>query len=533
MNIQNRLHTILDIISQDMHEREEVLRVALLGALCGQNSFLYGPPGTGKSLIARRISQVFKSTEYFETLMHSFMQPSEVFGPVSISALKNDQYLHQVDGYLPSAGFAFLDEIWKAHPSILNTLLTIINEGVFHNGNQAIHVPLKGVISASNETPTENQGLDALYDRFSLRLIVPPIQNNSNFESLINSSTNTAEVSIPEQYVITDEEWTQWQTEIEQVELSRETLNMIFLIRYQLNERGEELQVYASDRRWKKAASLLKASAFFSGRKTTNVADGLLLQHALWTNEKNQKDIALIVKTAAKECGLDIGADLAQLAQSKDQLADQISIKERQPAQQLKVYEFKDGQYYYKGQHPLTVMSSTSNTAGGLFASAWRVSHQPNNSKKQDIYVRVNEYNTQQVNHVYDQSGQPIEGYHVQFSKDGKCLLKSEFTRLTEQFGLDPEEIEFKPVIETNKPKGSKGSPKKAAQLLQETQQLKAAYQTALHKHQVKFEQIRPELNSLFTSEGQSKPILKGIEKQQRNLKVHIKDLERLERECV
>ena len=39
-------------------------------------------------------------------------------------------------------------------------------------------MPLKSLISASNEVPAENQGLDALYDRFILRLLVPPIQEN-------------------------------------------------------------------------------------------------------------------------------------------------------------------------------------------------------------------------------------------------------------------------------------------------------------------------------------------------------------------
>ncbi|OLP94601.1 hypothetical protein AK812_SmicGene23371 [Symbiodinium microadriaticum] len=47
-----------------------------------------------------------------------------------------------VEGFLPTADVAFLDEVFKANSSILNALLTLLNERIFDNGGERIDVPL-------------------------------------------------------------------------------------------------------------------------------------------------------------------------------------------------------------------------------------------------------------------------------------------------------------------------------------------------------------------------------------------------------
>jgi len=84
MNLQPRMEKLISAVSDGMYEREEIIAVALLGALCGQNTFLYGPPGTAKSLISRRIACAFAKPAYFEYLMNRFSTPEDVFGPWGI-----------------------------------------------------------------------------------------------------------------------------------------------------------------------------------------------------------------------------------------------------------------------------------------------------------------------------------------------------------------------------------------------------------------------------------------------------------------
>jgi len=183
MNLKARITAIIENLNQGIHERNEVIAVSFLAAFSDQNIFLFGPPGTAKSLIARRLSHAFETTHYFEYLMQRFSTPEEVFGPVSITELKKDNYKRKTKGFLPQSDFAFLDEIWKSSPAILNTLLTIINEKLFRNGTETESVPLKALIAASNETPPQGQGLEALYDRFLVRLYIPPMEGKEKFES--------------------------------------------------------------------------------------------------------------------------------------------------------------------------------------------------------------------------------------------------------------------------------------------------------------------------------------------------------------
>lgn len=115
------------------------VRLLLLAVMAGEHLLLLGPPGTAKSALGRRLSALMSGV-YFERLLTRFSVPEELFGPLSMRALEQDQYVRQVQGFLPAADVAFLDEVFKGNSAILNTLLTIVNEGLFDNGSQRIKV---------------------------------------------------------------------------------------------------------------------------------------------------------------------------------------------------------------------------------------------------------------------------------------------------------------------------------------------------------------------------------------------------------
>ena len=327
--LSERINKLAAALSDGVYEREDTIKLCLLAALAGESVFLLGPPGIAKSLIAKRLIQAFDNSSYFEYLMTRFSTPEEVFGPLSIQELKdNGRYVRLTDGYLPTAQVVFLDEIWKAGPAILNTLLTVVNEKTFKNGSEIQRVPMRLLVSASNELPDEDSGLDALYDRMLVRIFVNRIQNKQNFKSMLTTGTSQ-EAVIPPGLAITDIEYHQWQKELDTLELSDNSFNKLFELKTMLESKIQkhgvdiaESDLYVSDRRWKKAVKLLKASAFFSGRDSVNPLDIMLLQDCLWNSPESREIVRSVVKEFALNQAFDQQESKHQIELCREELED-------------------------------------------------------------------------------------------------------------------------------------------------------------------------------------------------------------------
>lgn len=297
-DLKLRITSLLGQLNERVFEKEHIVALSLLSAMAGESIFLLGPPGVAKSMVARRLKLAFRDASAFEYLMSRFSTPDEIFGPVSISKLKDsDTYERIVEGYLPSAGVAFLDEIWKAGPAIQNALLTIINEKIYRNGQFSIRVPLKGLIAASNELPAQGQGLDALWDRFLIRCLVGGITDESEFDRMI-SSTDESEPVVDDDLLITDEEYAEWEKSVAAIKIHYSIFEVIHHLKDQIEQYNRKVQneglvtnpLYVSDRRWKKMVKLLKTSAFLNDSDTIRLSDCTLLSYCLWS-EIEQMDI--------------------------------------------------------------------------------------------------------------------------------------------------------------------------------------------------------------------------------------------------
>lgn len=313
-SVRQRIKKLLDFLNTGLYEKEEAIRLALLSAVAGESIFFLGPPGTAKSMISSRIHHAFKGTKYFEYLMNEFSTPDEIFGSVKLKGLDEGIYEKNTTGYLPEAHIAFLDEIWKSGPAILNTLLTIINEKKFRNGTDVKKVPLQILLAASNELPKEKAGLEALYDRFIIRTMVNPVslENEKSFFDLCENSGK--ELIITESMkpnLLTIEEVQTWSEKIDGIILTDKIKDVVTEIRRELEvknqekEREEKEKFYVSDRRWKKIIHLLKTSAFLCDRTEVDLMDMQLITYCIWNTPKQRDEVKSIVKEIVQAHGLE------------------------------------------------------------------------------------------------------------------------------------------------------------------------------------------------------------------------------------
>ncbi|ENN6812018.1 AAA family ATPase [Vibrio fluvialis] len=512
--VKKRITRLLEQIGEGLHEREHILSVSLLSTLSGQNTFLFGPPGTAKSLISRRLACAFESPKYYEHLMNRFTTPEEVFGPVSIQELKLDKYVRKTEGYLPDAEFAFLDEIWKSSPAILNTLLTLINEHVFKNGSEIIKAPIRSVIGASNEVPQENQGLDALYDRFITRLMVPPIELEDNFNLLINSRPSTSEPSVDSELKVSLSELSQWNETIHNVELSKDTLLVIKYIRNEISERNEELGLYVSDRRWQKAAILLKASAFFNERKYTNLTDTILLKHCLWTSPENRVCTEEIVMNAIESCGIASDINLSALDNSKDSLEKEITKELFYKEDVYDVISLRDEDYF---------------KVIARFREKSSYSYGNPDIKQKTIHIPFNKFKSNISFHPVDTSGNEITEVTCEFDDQGSCTLS-----YAERYNRDRYNgFEFTPSVLFHKgDKRSDVNERLIKSLSGSVGNLRGQLKKFLKETEDKLSVYKVELYSPFATNADTEVALKGVLSQIDRLKIRIKDCERLEALC-
>ncbi len=339
-----RFKLLLQEMNRGIYEKNTEISLSLLAALAGESVILLGPPGVAKSMVARQLKTAFRDAQSFEYLMSRFSTPDEIFGPVSIQKLKtSDTYERAVEGYLPTADVVFLDEIWKAGPAIQNTLLTVINEKIFRNGNREMHLPLKLLVAASNELPAKGEGLEALWDRFVIRIESRPIKLEKNFRAMLldshadfsgstgvlghadfadnaessgsmgksgstdfsdsadfSGSTDFSDSADFSDLKITAEEYAEWAEKICKIGVKEEVLDAISAIRKSLravnvDEVAERRNIYVSDRRWKNIVRLLRTSAFMQDREEVDICDLLPIYHCLWQEPEERDAIRSIV----------------------------------------------------------------------------------------------------------------------------------------------------------------------------------------------------------------------------------------------
>jgi MoxR-like ATPase len=280
MTARQKLKSIREELKQTFLERSDLIDGALAALLSSHHLLIIGPPGTAKSMLADELCRRIEGANYFQWLLTRFTTPEEIFGAVSLKALEQDDYRRVTSRKLPDAHIAFLDEIFKANSSILNAILTLINERLFHNGKEVTQVPLLTLFGASNELPEEEE-LTALYDRFLVRFVVNYISEDFRFLRMLESQ------KAPQRTILTLDELNEMQQQAREVALPGHVYRGIADIRRELNKKN----IQASDRRYRQSLSLLQAYAYLDGEDEVYEKHLFFLEHVLWRDPAEHEQV--------------------------------------------------------------------------------------------------------------------------------------------------------------------------------------------------------------------------------------------------
>lgn len=287
ISLQEKFKLARASMSSVLVERDAEIDLVLTALIAHENPLLVGPPGCGKSLLLDNLAR-WVDTKSFNYLLTKFTDPMELFGPIDLQALKNNEYRRVVQGYLPTVIFAFMDEIFKGSSAIRNTLLKILNERTFTFGLQEIQCPLAICVAGSNEWPSddnENQESGALFDRFLLRKTVRPVSKTGR-KALLAKAIANDDCQPIYSCTISPQELHKAHEEALELPWEDDAKKALWAI---LEELSRE-KINPSDRRIKKSVGIARASAYLWGAQKVQPEHLEVLMHVLWDDPEEQPD---------------------------------------------------------------------------------------------------------------------------------------------------------------------------------------------------------------------------------------------------
>ena len=271
-------------------QRDDEIHGMLLATLSGQHILFVGPPGTAKSMIVYDYSRYLQA-RHFKYLLTQFTTPDELFGPVSLSGLKEDRHRRVTTKKLPEAQVAYLDEVFKAGSTVLNTLLKILQEREYDNDTTTIACPLLFCAASSNELPEESDGdgLSAFYDRFLLRYLTSYIDNEGDFRRLLDvpEPVYTA-ASMTYDEVIADKD------DAQSMPIDPDARDGLAVVWTKLREAG----IIMSDRRYRMLLKVMAAESWLQGLTSISPDSLLVGVNVLWNKPDEIRKVQQIVRTS-------------------------------------------------------------------------------------------------------------------------------------------------------------------------------------------------------------------------------------------
>lgn len=284
----DRLNEVRAMMKDIFVARDAEIDGLSLALVAGTNMLLLGPPGTAKSMLSTTFGSAIGCGRIYERLLGAFSVPDEVFGPFNPQRLLEGVYERNVEGYLPDAEFAYLDEIFNAQQELLTTMNTVLNEKKFDQGTQRIKCPLQMAVGAANVYPEGDLAMAALYDRFLIRFWTPYTSSREEKMALLKLAVHGNNVS----------EARLQPGDIDALHQLRDQVTVsdsIMELQCDIEEALRTAGFVISDRRSMAQIKLLRASAVLAGRDHVIPSDMFVLADSLWDKHEDRPTVWKII----------------------------------------------------------------------------------------------------------------------------------------------------------------------------------------------------------------------------------------------
>lgn len=387
-----KMNEIIDEVSAEVAEREELIECIALALLSKKNLFILGDTGQAKSYAINEFRKRITGAKQFERLMSKQTDEEQIFGRLDLSSLipgnmpheelmkeqpyadfsaelaklydkyktdkqmstlkeaaeaaKKMEYIKSIicalkngtpkivtDGKIPDSHIVFLDELFKSNDGILNSLLTALNERVYTNEGQTVKIPVISFFSASNEIPNFNDSTQAilkpLYDRFELKVLTQYVEEKSNRLAVLKAKQS----ALPKVFnaSITLSELEQMQKDAEKINVPDSINELMDNVLCALRQNG----IHVSDRKFFGFTPIVRAKAYLNGNTEITSKDLLVLKNYFWNSPE---EIQKVERILTDICENPIGAEVEKLLTMARECMAELDAVEKDSPDYMKLY---------------------------------------------------------------------------------------------------------------------------------------------------------------------------------------------------
>lgn len=261
-----------DAMSERFVDRFDVAEGFVYALLTRQHMMLVGSHGTAKSAMCGLGFSAFRQARVFATQITRMMPEDVLLGIPNIKKMQEEGVVHyNIEGMLPDADLAFIEEFFDGSDGLLRALLDVLNERQFRRGKQQVSCPLHTAIATTNFHKGDEGELKAVLDRFLVQVTVDPLEDEDDIRAMLHAVNGYTKAPDPVP-VMTLNDLRVAHAAVRRIAVPKSAIDLyIDLLRETRKNLGGSLEL--SDRRRVWALDLARAKAYLNGHPSVQPED--------------------------------------------------------------------------------------------------------------------------------------------------------------------------------------------------------------------------------------------------------------------